>query len=272
MINEMTFGIEIESHLPSESPIQVGCHGAGNSIDSHGLPGWKADGDPSIRAPHGRKACEFVSPIYKGSDGLAQFIRDLATIRNMGAKVNRSCGLHIHVGFDHADMDTKARLITLVANFEKAIYASTGTKKRERSRWCNGINRHGTVNQVISNGCRYHVLNINTHKPTVEFRAFAGSTNARKIIGYIRLCVGLVERAIRMKRLTNWTAKVPAETSPVHRGGEGQTALNRLFYQMGWHKGCQAHVHGDLQTPGAPSIRTTKKAMMKLAKKYDESI
>jgi hypothetical protein len=98
-----------------------------------------------------------------------------------------------------------ARLITLVANFEKAIYASTGTKRRELGRWCQGLNRLGNVEGVRNAArCdRYRVANFGTNKPTVEFRAFAATLDAVKLAGYVKLCVGLVERALRAKKLTD---------------------------------------------------------------------
>src|SRR5690606_27691315 len=74
---------------------------------------------------------------------------------------------------------------------------------------------------------RYHVLNLtnilSNGKPTVEFRLFAGTTNATKAIAYVRLCLGIVEKALTLKKLPKWVAKKPVETSPIHRkGGEGQ--------------------------------------------------
>ena len=120
---------------------------------------------------------------------------------------------------------------------------------------------------------RYHLLNLtNLHrsgKRTVEFRAFAGSLNEVKVVGYIRLCLGLVERALKAKRVTTWTAKEVKDTSPIHRSGEGQTALTRLFYQLGWTKGRTSHVYGDVTTEGAPTHVSIKRQLMKLAKKYD---
>jgi len=265
---EITFGIEIETTIPAGT-IAVGPHGAGYDIPQ--LPGWKADGDPSIRRSRGRVACEFVSPVYKGAEGLRQLVADVAAIKAMGATVNASCGLHVHVGFDRADAEATAKLATLVANFEKAIYASTGTKNRERGRWCAGLSRYGNVQRAVQTAGiqRYHVLNLASRKPTVEFRAFSGSLNPQKIVGYVRLCVGLVERALTAKRQTNWTPKPVAATSPIHRKGEGQTALTRLFYQLGWIKGRQPHTHGDLTGEGLPPIRASKKVLMQLARKYD---
>jgi hypothetical protein len=72
-----------------------------------------------------------------------------------------------------------------------------------------------------------------------------------------------------MKKLPKWVAKNPVETSPIHRAGDGQTALTRLFYALGWTKGREDHTFGDIQTEELPTIDETKKQLMRLAKKYD---
>ena len=269
-VDDITFGVEIETTIP-RGALAVGPHGRGADIPQ--LPGWKADRDPPIHARGEHEACEFVSPVFKDSEGLKQLLRDLATIKALGAKVNASCGLHVHVGIDKTDTELTTRLITLVSNFEKAIYASTGTKRREEGRWCNGLNQYGSAEAARQNGAhsRYHVANLATGtKPTVEFRAFAATLDAVKLAGYVALCVGLVERAERAKKTTDWTAKTPTETSPIHRSGEGQTAVTRLFYQLGWTKGRQPHIHGELQGEGIPTLPRIKKEFMRLARKYDE--
>src|SRR5262245_23436645 len=87
-VNEMTFGVEIETVIPFGT-FPVGPHGDGLPITR--LPGWKADRDPSIRtteATRGYIQCEFVSPVFKGIEGLKQLLRDLETIKGFGAKVN----------------------------------------------------------------------------------------------------------------------------------------------------------------------------------------
>jgi len=106
-------------------------------------------------------------------------------------------------------------------------------------------------------------------KPTVEFRAFGGTLDPIKLTGYVSACLAVVERASRSKKATDWTAKPPVATSPIHRSGEGQTALTRLFYQLGWTKGRQSHVHGDLRGDGIPALARVKKELMRLARKYD---
>ncbi len=266
--NDMTFGVEIEATIQAGS-LTVGPHGAGYAIPT--LAGWKADRDPSIHATGGREACEFVSPVYRGAQGLQQLTRDIAAIKAMGATVNRSCGLHVHVGFDRSNVEATTRLAALVSNFEKALYAVTGTKNRERGRWCGGLNRHGSADRAIqqSQRNRYHIVNLGSEHPTVEFRMCSASLNAQKIVGWVRACVALVERSLTAKRVATWNPKQIAAGNSVHRSGEGQTALARLFYALGWTKGRVDYVYGNLSGEALPEIAKSKKVLMQLARKYD---
>jgi hypothetical protein len=113
------------------------------------------------------------------------------------------------------------------------------------------------------------VLNTGTSKPTVEFRAFAATLNPVKLAAYVRICVGLVERALKAHKKTNWSAKTPKESSPIHRNGEGQTEVTRLFYQIGWIRGRTDYIYGALLGDGIPDLVVCKKELMRLAKKYD---
>lgn len=270
--NEMTFGVELETIIP-RGICTIGFHG--NGVQVPWLPqGWLADADPSIRPENPAFiGCEFVSPILKGAEGLKQLIEVIAELKRRGAQVNVSCGLHIHVGFDRSNAEALERLVTLVSNFEKAIFASTGTKRREQGRWTRGVQGYGNAQNAVNQSAmsRYHVLNLQTRKPTVEFRAFAGTLNAIKIVGYVRMCLGLVERALVAKRSTNWRAPEVKESSPIHRGGEGATALNRLFYQLGWTKGRTNHVYGDVTAENAPTAKQIKEEFVRLANKYDQA-
>ncbi len=282
--SEITFGVEIECFVPrqlvSEGRIAVGGYHHGIQVPE--LPqGWTAQRDGSVHTRSRAKVgVEIVSPVLKGVEGLRQIKVVLDWLRNNGASVNRKCGLHVHVGVG-SDLSLVRKVTTMAANFEKAIYASTGTKSRERGSFCmpiasqyQGIAFNDTVSMAQRARTRYHQLNltnlINGSRPTVEFRAFAGTLNVAKVIAHVRMVVGMVERAAKAKRVTNWTAKPVTETSPIFRkGGEGQTALTRLFYQLGWVKGRQSHVHGELAAPDLPSLETSKRTLRRLAKQYD---
>ena len=147
LVKHLTFGVEIETTIPA-GRLLIGPHGSGYEIPT--LPGWKVDRDPSIRTTvRGHEPCEFVSPVFMGAKGLRKRLADVAAIRASSAKVNKTCGLHILVGFDKHNAELFEKLATLVNNFEKAIYATTGTKARERDRWCNGLNRYGSARNAV---------------------------------------------------------------------------------------------------------------------------
>jgi len=265
----ITFGIEIETTIPNACPVDVGGYSRG--LQAAGFPeGWVAKHDRSIRAGAGRRGCEFVSPVLRGADGLRQVVTVLAKLREIGAEVNQSTGLHVHVGFDRSDRAALTRLVTLSANFEKAIYASTGTRRRETNQYCSPISPSGSAEQALNVQSRYRLLNLVSNKPTVEFRAFAGTLNTSKVIGHIRMCVALVQRALEAKRVTDWTAKTPVETSPIRRSGAGQTALTRFFYQVGWIKGRTDRTLGVVEADGLPNLKDSKRALMTMARKYDQ--
>jgi hypothetical protein len=170
--------------------------------------------------------------------------------------VNRSTGLHIHIGFGNQTPRALAQLVCLVARNEKAFFAMTGTKSREQSHFCkpikanfreigkNGKLKNGTGRRaavVHGAGDRYHLLNLanlaNGTRPTVEWRCFAGTTNATKICGYVQICVGMACKAINAKGRVGYDAKALATKSRVLKSGEGETAVNRLFYGLFWKFG-----------------------------------
>jgi len=68
----------------------------------------------------------------------------------------------------------------------------------------------------------------------------------------------LVLRGVRSKLTKNGSG----------RKGEGQTAMARLFYAIGWTKGRVDTVFGNVACDAA-TIEQGKKEFMRLAKKYD---
>jgi len=271
-ISEMTFGVEFEVTFPVGT-VQCGHYHQGTQVPE--LPqGWTAQHDGSLRCGPGRQTAEIVSPVLTGEDGILQVLAVIDWLNRHEATVNRSCGFHVHVGFDGSNSATLGRLVALVAQHEQALYASTGTKSREQGCFCQSVQRNQNFRQSqLDRTDRYHVLNVSNlfrgGKPTVEFRVFAGTLNPVKVTGHIASCLGLVEKALRTKRAAKWTPNEPVATSPVHRAGPGQTALTRLFYGLGWIHGREKHVHGNLSGDGIPTIKAIKKALMKLARKYD---
>lgn len=280
--NEMLWGIELETTLPAHDGTPIGAY-------HHGLPvpwlpaGWKAERDGSIEPQcMGRKGCEFVSPRLRGFAGLDEVCRAAEAISARGGRVNHTCGVHVTVEFT-GDASALARLITLVANHETGIYASTGTHRREGGRYSKTIKVYGD-REAAKSRCqsdRYHVLNL-THlargNDRIEFRAFAGTLNATKIAGHIMTCLGLIELATAKTRCSAWTyAKKKADArSCWDRPGGGETELNRLFYRLGWttgwYKGADRHKrYGELSSADGrtPDWAAIKAKLLDMARKYD---
>jgi hypothetical protein len=142
----LTFGVEIETTVAhttvEKTGLVIGDYHRGIQVPF--LPqGWLAMKDASIDAPAGRTGCEIVSPILTGETGIAELIRVIDTLNEKSFRVNDSCGVHVHVGFGNKTAEDLAKLITLTALVEKGLFASTGTKKRERGSWCKSVKAHG---------------------------------------------------------------------------------------------------------------------------------
>jgi len=199
---ELSFGIEIETCVGSRKQIDIGPYHSGRQVRY--LPqGWTASSDSSIRPASSQTGCEIVSPILKGEDGIKQVVKAVKILKREGHKVNESCGVHVHVFFSPEwAADKLAKLISTVSYLEKGIYASSGTKSREAGQWCHSVRQYQNSKEADRNmkgahRCRYHLLNTTNltdgTRPTVEFRAFSGSLNPTKIVGWIQLCLGIVE-------------------------------------------------------------------------------
>ena len=290
---EFTFGVEIECFtkdrsLPSgsyEYPEEIG----------HGFPAsWKVKTDSSISTKLlTHDEVEIVSPVLKGVDGIQQ-VKDVVKLLNeyADAKVNQTCGFHVHVGARSVAggmADNVAgwvsNLINLIGQHELALYASTGSKYRattctytksikndypqakrdelKKKKW-------DILVREITGMDRFRTLNVNNmFRPqmTVEFRVFAGTVNLTKILGHIQMALGLCEKALGPE------VRFDAPTTRIYRGGDGQKALERLFYLLGWNLGRK-----DVGKPTCSALgwignldelKAVKTELRRLAKKFD---
>jgi hypothetical protein len=282
--SEMTFGIEIETIAPASAVehegLQIGSYHRGIQVPY--LPaGWRAERDGSIcpDSAKGEKACEIVSPVLRGAEGLAQVAEVLRTLEAKGHRVNASCGVHVHVGWNASlPVEALARLVTIVAYCEKGLYAITGTKSRERGTYCGGVRKYGNGKDAKPNldRNRYHALNLtnlaNRTQDTVEFRVFSGSTSAVKVIGWIQVCLGLVERAVNGKKSPTWSPK-PLKGG-WRKAGEGASEAERLMGYLAWGNG-YAKAHNGQQygwiSDAIPQDQI-KNEFRRLAAKYDAQV
>jgi hypothetical protein len=298
-INEMTFGIELEITLPAGTIAAGGYHN-GRSIP--GFPaGWNAQSDGSI-APTipGHQGVEIVSGVLRGPTGLAEIADVVARLNAMGGRVNRSCGFHVHIGMPRDVIDRIGNLTFLMANLEKAFYASTGTKNRERNAYSASIKATPHVRNLnyeaaaaqrsaaalvtprsagghISHPQRMQTLNLtnilNGSRQAVEFRVFAGTLNLQKIVASVRMCLAIVQKATDGRRRVEWepAARLGPDGSPIQPTGKEE--IHRFMYRMGWHRGgtTNGFTYGNLQSDHVGGIEESKRILGKMAAKYDEA-
>lgn len=286
--NEITFGIEIETHVASTHI--VGEYHRPEQV-SYLPAGWGASYDSSIDYPAGRRACEFVSPKLKGEHGLRQADHAIRTINERGARVNASCGVHVTVTFPARDTQALAKLVTMFAHFEGGLYAATGSPRRLQGIWAKGLKSHGEqVQGKVEDKAaramqrarwdRRHGLNL-THvargRNRVEFRLFSGSTNADKIMAWVRLVLAIVEYVLDpdTKVPTKWTAK--RNHKHVSWKGAGECELYHLLNLLGWYKvkrfGYKGRTYGESAfVEGTPTVEESRKELKRLARRHDERV
>lgn len=209
-----TFGVEIECNVERGS-VRTASEITGmsyqyegyNHQDGHSY--FKFTSDASVT---GQNAIECVSPVLKGQQGKSILKNAIETLNRAGANVNRSCGLHVHIGAANLDGQQYANVFNNYFWLESLIDAFMAPSRRHNAnRYCRSIKDHlnlagcSSVDEVQNelHYDRYHKINpmsYNRHK-TIEFRQHQGSTDYKKILNWVMFCGKLVEWS-KKNRLT----------------------------------------------------------------------
>lgn len=219
----LDFGIEIECLLPyqwSRSAVAakiveagVPCYDAGYSHAFEATK-WKVVSDGSVTG--GGNGMELVSPPLTEA-GFEQIEKVSAVLLALGATVNRTCGLHVHIGARNHSVATLKKLAALYIEHEPVIDQLLPNSRRgSANNYCKSppanfrrLAEAGSVNDIISiinpsttpsnRDGRFHKLNYHSYwrHGTVEFRHHSGTVDAAKIIKWVVFCSKLVEAAVR---------------------------------------------------------------------------
>lgn len=187
---------------------------------------WKLVSDSSIHCESRRGdtrsrqyAVEMVTPIcsYEDIETIQELVRKL---RSAGAKVNPSCGIHIHVDAAPHDVRTLKNIVNIMAAKEDLLYKALQVDvyrehycKKADTRFLYELNdKHPkSMEQFESiwyNGSsgrwrhyddsRYHGLNLHSvfSKGTIDFRLFNSTLHAGEVKSYIQLCLAISHQAL----------------------------------------------------------------------------
>ncbi len=187
---------------------------------------WKVVSDASIRCRNGNNraasrdySVEFVSPIcqYEDIETVQELVRKL---RGGGARVNDSCGIHVHVDASSHTPQTLRNIVNIMASKEDLLYKTLNVQigrehycRKADTRFLDELNhkRPRTMDEVERmwyNGrggryihyddSRYHALNLHSvfSKGTIEFRMFNSTLHAGEVKSYIQLCLAISHQAL----------------------------------------------------------------------------
>ena len=198
---------------------------------------WKLMSDSSIRAE--RKSgsryvstrsadyrVEMVTPKLEYPE-LPKFQECVRTVRRAGAKVNDSCGLHVHVDGSNHNRQSLKNLLGIMYSKEDILFKALQVNEARAERWCKKVREPmlRKARQLSSdetkdltrleeiwyegdvcptehyNWTRYHACNIHSmfYRGTVEFRCFNSTLHAGKAAAYVNLCLAISAQAINQR-------------------------------------------------------------------------
>ena len=239
-MKQQTFGIEIEtfgigrertckaiaSVIPGATYEYVGHHLSDWKVYMPDGRKWTVEHDGSVTSLPGGECAEIVSPVCHWED--IEMVQEVVrAVRRAGARVDESCGIHIHIGADDHTPKTLRNLVNIIAAKEDYLTRAFDILPDRRETWCKPVDedfldrinkRHPRTMEEFARAwynspywrhnaathydrSRYHLLNLHatfsTERPahTIEFRAFNATLHAGKIKAYIQFCMAVNHQA-----------------------------------------------------------------------------
>ena len=212
-----TFGVEIEAFGISRQELETELNNAGIPTRFEGYTHatrdhWKIVTDSSIE---GQQSFEIVSPKLKGEEGLRQLKTVTLILRGLEARVNRSCGLHIHFDASGFNAETWKNIFKNYAKIEHVIDNFMPNSRRGNSNtFCksvrtrnyeqridsmrNLVDAENAINHIynhITRGSRFYKVNPAAYfrHRSIEFRQHSGTVNFSKIKNWILFLARFIE-------------------------------------------------------------------------------
>ena len=288
-LRELRFGVELETVGRERGTVAraiqsvVGgdvSHVGGSTYDPWELTDernrvWKVVADSSLSNVPAHLRAEVVSPVL-GYDDIPQLQEVVRAIHRCGARVDETCGMHVHVGTEAFGGKALVNLARTFYKYEPLIIAALGVSEQRmrrytkplsdefiarlaklRTRTREQVNRawYGHFNNHPTRYCgsRYQTLNLNSvfYRGTVEFRLFEATLHAGKVKAAIQFVLAICAKALnsrgassRKREFDTASARYDMRVFLLHLGligDEFKTARKHLLSAM---PGDAAFKHG----------------------------
>lgn len=206
---KVRFGVEIEytgisreaaARAINDAGVAAQVEGYNHQTRSH----VKVIGDASVTGSRNNRGGEVVLPPLAGEAGFDTVRKVCDALTDAGARVDRSCGLHVHV-------DTKGLTAEGIVRYAEALYAaqpmlrSLVSPSRRTGQWSRptrsgmlhtfrsavtGAPRPGYGGEGID---RYTAINLTAYgrHGTIECRLHHGTLNGNKIVRWIEMLLAI---------------------------------------------------------------------------------
>lgn len=192
--------------------------------------------------------CELITPVLSGSKDIELLQEVVRNLKRYGAKVNRSCGLHVHIGAE--DFTPKhLRVLANIWHKNEAMFLNAFQVDNEHrntdycqpmreafSRAINTLTGDFTLQEFLAsyylclpdevhhqqqvhyNNHRYHALNFHSlgMHGTIEFRLFNSTLHAGKVKTAIQFALAIMELAKSKKRADPTPAQTDNQAYLMH--------------------------------------------------------
>lgn len=208
---QYTFGVEIEClFMPNQTYSALQQLGVGYKADMgyHHTNGnkcfeFKRDGSLHGNDNSAHRPIEMVSPVLKGGKGFGQLEKACKALNEGDARVNKTCGLHVHIGVERLSDEAYVNIFRNYQMLESVIDSFMAESRRKNNNtYCKSIKnidfsacRTKEDVAVAMSRNRYYKVNAMSYRMhrTIEFRQHQGTTNFEKIKMWVNFCAKLVE-------------------------------------------------------------------------------
>ena len=204
------FGVEAEFYNITPNQAVAALEAVGIRVSFQGYThavtsDWKivTDGSVTGRNTGQGTGLELVSPILKGEEGLLELEKALNALDEAGAKVNTTCGLHVHVdtaGMGYVQRKNFFNSYTRNQELMDRLVSQSRRNNRNYTMPYNSSNIDEYA-EAAGNGNghrnRYFTVNVNSLPKygTLEFRQHQGTLNGKKVVAWVQMLLAIAKTA-----------------------------------------------------------------------------